>query len=107
MSIAIARAPVAANVGQQMKLWRGQSDNWEWKPSTRDIARIWLGLALVFLSLTLVSVLNPSNEPATGRWGWVHRAFQGAFGANGDIVLYASLGGVCLVYGVLKFRSAQ
>lgn len=22
-----------------MKLWRGQPDNWQWKPSTRDLAR--------------------------------------------------------------------
>ena len=90
-----------------MKLWRGQPDNWAWKPSRADIGRFWLGIAGVFYVLSFVSYASPSASSGTGRWGWLHRLSSSAFGPNGDIILFALLGSVCLLFGLLNFRESK
>lgn len=94
-------------LGVKMKHWRGQPDNWKWKPSGRDVAFSWLGLGAVFLFLALSSFLSPSHSSHTGRWRWVHERFFDMFGANGDIVLYSSIGTAFLLFGALKLRAAS
>jgi hypothetical protein len=90
-----------------MKLWRGQPDNWSWKPSAREKGRFWLGLAGVSYSLAAVSFLTPGSSSFTGRWGWLHRTFFDAFGPKGDVILFAFIGTACLTYGLLKHRSDE
>ena len=90
-----------------MKLWRGQPDNWNWKPSRRDTAIMWLTLGGIFYVLALSAFLSPSQSSRTGRWGWLREIFFGMFGASGDIVLYSSIGTAFVLFGALKFRATQ
>lgn len=90
-----------------MKLWRGQPDNWNWKPSGRDTAFLWLGLGAIFYVLALSSFVSPSQSSRSGRWGWLHEIFFGMFGASGDIVLYAGVGTAFMLFGAFKFRARQ
>ena len=78
-----------------MKVWRGQPDNWSWKPSSTDKARLWLAFAGLFYVLALVT--SPSNSPSAGRWAWLHHLSAKVFGPNGDIILYTIFGTACLV----------
>ena len=90
-----------------MKLWRGQPDNWIWKPTARDLARIWFGFSVVFFALCVMVMKSPSTFTLTGRWKWLHQLFTNAFGSNGDIILYAGLGSACLICGIIKFRAKE
>ena len=90
-----------------MKLWRGQPDNWTWKPSDRDLASMGFGFGACFYLLGLVEFLSPSQSSRTGRWGWLHEAFFRVFGASGDIALYSIVGTAFVLYGFLKFRASK
>ena len=87
-----------------MKIWRGQPDNWVWKPTSRDIARFWIGIGIAFFGLGAVHLLSPSPVSRTGLWAWLHIAFFNAFGNNSEIVLFGTLGTACLIYGAAKWR---
>jgi hypothetical protein len=87
-----------------MKLWRGQPDNWNWKPSIKEKAIAWLGLGGAFYLGALFDFLSPSQSSRTGRWGWLHEIFFNAFGASGDIVLYSAAGTACVVSGLLIYK---
>ena len=88
-----------------MKLWRGQPDNWNWKPSDNEQVRVWLGIGTCFYLLALSDFLWPSQPRHTGRWGWLHAIFFGMFGSSGDMVLYSSVGTAFVLFGFLKFRA--
>ncbi len=88
-----------------MKLWRGQPDNWMWTPSRVDKGRLWLGFAGVFYVLGILSFTYPESSAPTGRWAWLHNDLANAFGQNGDIALFASLGSACVVASLYHFRS--
>jgi hypothetical protein len=90
-----------------MKLWRGQPDNWKWKPSARDVARLWLGLAACFFVLGYVAWESPSNSSSTGRWSWLKRIAFDLFGPNGDAILFAAVGTTCLIAALLKYRTDE
>lgn len=94
-------------LGDEMKLWRGQPENWNWKPSGRDKAFLSLGFGVVFYVLALSYFLSPLQSSRAGRWGWLHEIFFGMFGANGDIVLYTSVGTAFIFFGALKFKATQ
>ena len=46
------------DIQARMKLWRGQPDNWVWKPTARDIARGWIGVGALFLSEVVLGLLS-------------------------------------------------
>lgn len=83
-----------------MKLWRGQPDSWNWKPSDKDKGRLWLGFSAVALALAANAYLCPSSPPFTGRWGWLHQLFFDAFGTSGDLVMYCLSGAATLAVGI-------
>ena len=88
-----------------MKLWPGgQPDNWVWKPTTRDIARAWIGIAGMFVLLASYTYWFPSASH-TGRWAWLHNMAAAAFGRRGDVVLYSIIAIAFLFFGVRKYRS--
>lgn len=89
-----------------MKLWRGQPDNWNWKPSAKEKAFLWLGFGGVCYLLAFSAYSSPSQSSRTGRWGWLHEIFFNAFGPNGDIVLYSAAGTACVLFGLLSYKSA-
>jgi hypothetical protein len=82
-----------------MKLWRGQPDNWSWKPSAKERSLFWFGLGGVCLSAAMNSFLHPGHPPFIGREARLHQLFFQMFGPNGDVILYASIGVVCMVAG--------
>jgi hypothetical protein len=90
-----------------MKLWRGQPDNWTFRPSPRDMARAWVGLGVVFFALAVVAYLSASTSSFTGLLGPLRRLFFNAFGTSGDVILYAGVGTALLFFGVLKYRRNQ
>ncbi|WP_296749141.1 hypothetical protein [Thiobacillus sp.] len=89
-----------------MKLWRDQPNNWNWKPSVKEMTFIWLGFGGVFYLLAFSAYSSPSQSSRTGRWGWLHEIFFNAFGANGDIVLYSAAGTACVVASIFVYRKA-
>jgi hypothetical protein len=93
-----------ADVRRRMKLWRGQPDNWTWKPSPGDMGRFWLGLAGVSYVLSFAAFASPSASSGTRRLAWLHRLSTNVFGPNGDVILFALLGTVCLLVGLVSFR---
>jgi hypothetical protein len=90
-----------------MKLWRGQPDNWHWKPSAKEIARAWIGLGAAFGVFALYSFWFPSQSSRTGRWGWLRQPFFSAFGPPGDVVLYSAIAVAFLVFGIRKYRASR
>jgi hypothetical protein len=90
-----------------MKLWRGQPDNWTWTPSRGDKGRLWLGFAGAFYLLAVVALASPSSSRASERWAWVHSLSTKAFGASGDIILYAVIGTACFIAGLLYFKAPK
>ena len=90
-----------------MKLFRGQPDNWQWKPSNKDIAYLWLSLGAIFYLMAFLAFTSPPQTSFTGRWGWLHATFFNAFGINGDIVLYSSLGTTSFLFGFFKLKAPQ
>lgn len=91
-----------------MKLWRGQPDNWKWKPSTREIARFWIGIGAFFYFLGLVAFFEPSGPPSGRRAiAQLRRVAYDALGANADVILSVAMGTICLVYGLVKYRSNE
>ena len=91
-----------------MKLFRGQPDNWKWKPSQRESARIWLGLALVFYVLAAVSYSSTEPSNTTGRWGWLVRMAIDVFGPQGESILYSLEGTAFLIIGIgLYWRAGR
>lgn len=90
-----------------MKLWRGQPEYWNWKPSAKEKGRFLLGLAAVFYSLGAVAYLTPQTSSLTGRWGWMHRIFFDVFGPKGDVILLATIGTASLIAGLLKYRANE
>lgn len=89
-----------------MKTFRGQPENWVWKPTPREVARLWVGFALMFYFLAAQQFYWPGNPQTTGRWGWLHRLALDAFGPSGEFILYALVGSICLAYGVWKYVAA-
>jgi hypothetical protein len=90
-----------------MKVWRGQPDNWTWKPTALELARAWIGLGGFFVLLALYSFCFRPALRGTGRWAWVHKVAFAAFGPHGDIVLYSLVGAAFLFFGIRKYRSAR
>ena len=90
-----------------MKLFRGQPDNWQWKPSNKDTAYLWLSFGAFFYLLAFLAFTSPPQTSFTGRWGWLHTVFFNTFGTNGDIVLYLGLGTASLLFGFLKLKAPQ
>ena len=90
-----------------MKNFRGQPDNWKWKPTNKEIANIWLVFGAIFYLMAFVAFTSPSQTSFTGRWGWLHSIFFNMIGANGDIVLYSGLGTASLLFGVFKLIAPQ
>jgi len=90
-----------------MKHWRGQPDGWTWKPSPRDTARFWMGLGVVLYSLSVTAYLSPWTSSYMGFLGAARRVFFNIFGTNGDVIVFATIGTVCLVCGVLKYKRNQ
>lgn len=88
-----------------MKLWRGQPDNWIWKPTAREIARAWIGLGAAFAALACYAFWFPSASMQTGRWAWLYKMAIATFGPQGDVILYAIVALIFLGIGVRKYRS--
>jgi hypothetical protein len=88
-----------------VKLWRGQPDNWVWKPTEREKARVWLGLAAAFYSLALVAYYSADRSSFGGLLGPFRRLAFNLLGWNGDLVVFAGIGSACLAYGLLKYRA--
>ena len=89
-----------------MKLWRDQPDNWKWKPTERDVARMWIGLGAAFVVLGLYSLWFPSQSPGI-RWRWLYDVFYIALGSRGEIVLDSAIGVALLFFGVRKYRASR
>lgn len=90
-----------------MKVWRGQPENWTWKPSDADKAWLWLGFAGLFYVLSVVESISPSPSPATGRWAWLHNAATAALGAYGEAILFAILGTACVIASLFYFKASK
>ncbi len=90
-----------------MKNFRGQPDNWKWKPTNKDISNIWLSFGVVFFLMAYVEFTSPSQSSLSGRWGWLHAIFFDAFGTSGDIVLYSGLATASLLFGFYKLKATQ
>jgi len=90
-----------------MKLWRGQPDNWTFKPSPREMTRALVGLGFVFFALAIVAYLSAPASAFTGLLGPLRRLFFDAFGTNGDVILYAGVGTALVFFGALKYRKNQ
>jgi len=79
-----------------MKLWRGQPDNWVFRPTPRDVARVWMGLGAFFLVLAWVRSVSPTTSD-TGVLGPLYRIVFSPYGCT-------VIGVLLLVAGVLKYR---
>jgi hypothetical protein len=91
-----------------MKLWRGQPDNWKWKPSARETARLLIGFGALFYLLALIAFVEPSGPPSGRRLiAQLRRVAYDALGASGDAIVYAAIGTIFLVGGLLKYRSNE
>lgn len=90
-----------------MKLFRGQPDNWQWKPSNKDTAYLWLSFGACFYLMAFLAFTSPTKISFTGHWGWLHAIFFNLFGANADTVLYASLGTASLFFGFLRLKAPK
>jgi hypothetical protein len=80
-----------------VKLWPGQPDNW--KPTTKDKGRFWLGLLICFFVLAGYAHFYPTTD-FLGRWGWLHRIFSSQFGTLGDVILNGAVGAIALLVGL-------
>ena len=91
-----------------MKLWRGQPDNWKWKPSTRDTARLLIGFGAFFYVLGFIALVEPSGPPTGQRpVAQFRRAAYEILGPSSDVILCMVLGTFLLVCGLLKYRSDE
>ena len=86
-----------------MKLFRGQPDNFRWKPSRKDVAFVWLGLGIIALILAAQEYTSPSQSPSAGKLAWLRDIFIESFGSNGGLVMYSSFGVLFISYGIIKF----
>jgi len=84
-----------------MKLWRGQPDNWQPPEFTdKEKGQLSVALAVVFFYLAIESWTSPGRASGSGRWEWLRRIFERAFGESGEIVLFTVLGALALAYGL-------
>jgi hypothetical protein len=90
-----------------MKLWRGQPDNWVYRPSRADKGRFWLGLACVFYVLAVVESTSSSASALGGRWAWLHQMATAVFGPRGDMILFTFIGTACVAAGALYLRTPR
>lgn len=87
-----------------MKLWRGQPDNWKYRPTSRDIAYAWLGIGISSAVLSLYSFLHPQIS-FTGRWAWLQQLFFNLVGPNGVAVLFLVIGTAFIAATIAKLKS--
>jgi len=88
-----------------MKLWRGQPDNWKFKPTARERANAWMGIGAMFVVMACYEFWFPSAH--TGRWAWLHKMAASAFGPHGNVVLYSIIAAAFLFFGIRKYRSSS
>jgi polyferredoxin len=84
-----------------MKLWRGQPENWTFRPTPREVARVQIGLAAVFYAMAWVEYLSPT--PPSGS---ITRMVVSLFGPTGEAWFFAAAGTALLFAGLLKYRKA-
>ena len=88
-----------------MKLWRGQPDNWTFKPTARELAHAWTGMGGMFVVMVCYELWFPSAH--TGRWDWLHNMAVSAFGPQGSVVLYSIVAAAFLFFGIREYRSSS
>jgi hypothetical protein len=88
-----------------MKLWRGQPDNWRFKPTARELAHAWTGIGAMFVVLAFYEFRFPRSH--NERWSWLHDMAIAAFGPRGSVVLYSIIGAAFIVFGIHKCRSSR
>ena len=59
--------------------------------TSRNFARLCLGLALVAMAIAFSEWLNPSARPYTGRWSWVKEALFSTLGPAGPALLWVGI----------------
>ena len=59
--------------------------------TSRNFARLCLGLALVAMAIAFSEWLNPSARPYTGRWSWVKEALFLTLGPAGPALLWVGI----------------
>jgi UDP-N-acetyl-D-mannosaminuronic acid transferase (WecB/TagA/CpsF family) len=89
-----------------MKLWRGQPENWVWKPTAHEIAYAWIGLGAMFVLLAAYEFRFPSASH-TGRLSWLYNAAIATLGPRGVVILYAAIASAFLIFGIRKLLSSR
>jgi heme exporter protein D len=59
--------------------------------SARNVARAFLGIALMAAAIAVSEWLSPSARPYTGRWSWVKEALFSALGPAGPALFWVAI----------------
>ena len=88
-----------------MKLFRGQPDNWVWKPTLREVGRINVGFAFIFYVFAVCEFYSPMSP--SRRWAWLESLALDVFGPDGKLILLVLIGTALLINGIRKYIAAR